>query len=183
MSQPLSNDILLTFFSFLKGVTVSGLEASYSTRTLTAGAKDDVSINAVASFTEGSIDLRGSGLWGLAMYGSQNEDGSGDQFQRVEQTLSSSQQGQALSGGQPITFSNAKGQIDVVAIGCNEYGYICFDFIQGENPNPDYTFRTLQEPDTSKYTTCQPKECEAGEYFFLINVYILDNSLISGTSF
>ena len=134
---------------------------------MTAGVKDDVSINAVASFTEGSIDLRGSGLWTLAMYGSQNMEGTGDQFQRVEQTLSSSQQSQSLSGGNPITFSNAKAQIDVVAIGCNEYGYICFDFMQGDNPNPDYTFRTRQD-DPSKFTVCEEKDCDAGEYKVLI---------------
>ena len=150
----------------ISGVTVSGLQAGYSATKLTAGRKDPVRIDATASFTDTSIDLSGSGLWRLAMYGSKNADGSGDQFQRVENSLSSSQQGLALSNANPITYSNAKAEIDVVAIGCNDFGYICFDYMKGESPNPEYTFRTLQD-DPTKFTVCNEKQCEAGGYIIL----------------
>ncbi|XP_072042842.1 uncharacterized protein [Amphiura filiformis] len=149
-------------FPKCEGVTVSGLQVGYSSTNLTAGKKDPVRIDATASFTDGSIDLSGSGLWRLAMYGSTNEEGTGEQFQRVENALSSSQQGLSLTGAQDITYNNAEGEIDVVAIGCNEYKFICFDYMQGESPRPAYTFRTLQQADPTKYTVCIPKDCEAG---------------------
>ena len=130
---------------------------------LTAGIKDPVTIDATASFTDTSIDISGSGLWRLAMYGSKNMEGTGEQFQRIEQALSSSQQSSALMGGADIAYSGAKGEIDVVTIGCNEFKFICFDFLKGEMPSPAYTFRSLQEADDTKFTLCNPKACNAGK--------------------
>ena len=139
---------------------VRGMRVSLSSNSVTPGTKDPISIEATIIFAPSlSTNVSGTGLWRLAMYGAKTKNGSGDHFQRVEQTLSSSQQAQPLVAGGDITFVDAYGEIDITAIGCGEFRFICFDFLQGESPSPDFSFTSLQPGDDSKLTVCNERPC------------------------
>ncbi|XP_072019390.1 uncharacterized protein [Amphiura filiformis] len=136
------------------GVLTSGLHVAWTAHEVHAGVKDHFTLNATVTFAEVSDEIRGFGLWKLAMYGSKNSDGSGEQFQRFDELLTNSHQAQPLIGDGDITFYGAHGELDITRIGCDiEYRYICFDFMKGDNPYPDFNYTSFQS-DTTKTTLC-----------------------------
>ena len=134
------------------------MQVGVSSSSVRPGLKDPLDVQATILFSSTSSDVSGSGLWRLAMYGSKNGDGSGPQFQRVHQTLSSSQQAQSPQNGR-IDFVDAYGELDMTAIGCGEYTFLCFDFTKGDNPSTDFTFASLQGADSNTFTVCTRRQC------------------------
>ena len=107
----------------------------------TVGELDECLVNATITFSKSSVDVSGTGLWKLSMYGSKNLEGTGEQFQRFDQLLSNSQQAQPWKDNTELVFVNAKGKLDYNAIGCDrEFTYLCFEFTKGDNPYPDFNF-------------------------------------------
>ena len=141
------------------------MQVQVSSSSVRAGVKDPLDIQARISFSPTSSGVSGSGLWRLAMYGSQNGDGSGPQFQSVYQTLTAAQQNLPQDSGR-IEFVNAYGEIDISAIGCGEYRFLCFDFTKGDNPSTEFTFTSLQGAASGKFTVCTLRSCsEPGGLF------------------
>ena len=122
------------------------------TSSVAPGVKIPIKIGAQVVFSEPYTLVNGTGLWRLDMYGSKNADGSGEQFQRVNQTLYQSLQDQPSVS--LMSLQDAHGEIDFYAIRC-QYGYLCFDFMKGDNPSPDFTFVTVDPIDSSKLTACK----------------------------
>ena len=115
----------------------------------TVGKLDECFVNATIKFSKSSVDVSGTGLWKLSIYGSKSLDGTGEQFQRFDQLLSTSQQAQPLKDNKELVFVNAKGKLDIRAIGCDmEFKYVCFEFAKGDNPNPDFNFTSYQVDST-----------------------------------
>ncbi len=140
---------------------IRGLQAGLSATSVQPGVKDRLRVDATVKFAPTSTDIAGTGLWRLALYGAKNIEGTGDHFQRVEQTLSEEQQSQPLIGGADISFVDAYGEMDFTGIGCGEFRFWCLDFMKGENPSPDFEFTSLQE-DSSKFTVCDERPCTDG---------------------
>ena len=136
------------------------MQVQTSTSAVTPGVKDSIDIEATVSITYQSTAVFGNGLWQLAMYGSKNADGSGERFQQVDQTLPLTDQDKDLDHPTTnIRFLDAYGEIDLSAIGCGEYRFLCFDFMKGENVTQDFNFISLQQPDSSKFTVCKEQPC------------------------
>ena len=98
------------------------------------------------------------------MYGSKKVDGTGEQFQRVDQLLSNKQQAMPLVGGEFINFGLIRGEIDVTEIGCEkQFRYLCFDFTKGDYATPDFSFISSQQDQLkspgTKWTNCSDR-CE-----------------------
>ena len=148
------------------------MHVQVSSSSIRQGFKDPLDIQATVLFSPTSSGVSGTGLWSLEMYGSQNADGTGPQFQRVLQVLSQAQQDQPQESGR-IEFVNAYGEMDVTAIGCGEYNYLCFDFKKGDNPRPEFAFASLQQPDSSKFTVCSRRSCSQTGGLFSFSIYYL----------
>ena len=140
------------------------------TSSVAPGVKNPIKIGAEVLFSEPYTLVNGTGLWRLDMYGSKKADGSGEQFQRFNQTLSQSLQDQPSDS--LMQLKGARGEIDFYAIRC-QYGYLCFDFMRGDNPSPDFTFVTVDPVDSSKLTTCKrtrPIGCPEDGGFFMLHL-------------
>ena len=138
-------------------VVVRGMHVQVSSSSIRQGVKDPLDIQAMVLFSPTNSGVSGTGLWSLEMYGSMNADGTGAKFQHVPQVLSQAQQDQPQDSGR-IEFVNAFAEIDITAIDCGEYNYLCFDFKKGDNPRPEFAFASLQ-PDSSKFTVCSRRSC------------------------
>lgn len=133
----------------------------------TAEVKEHLEFQATVTFGFISTDVMGTGLWKIAMYGSNNGRGIGEHFQRINQTLSTAQQSEPLMTGglnPQIEFTRAYGEIDLTAIGCgDEHRFLCFDFMKGDNPSPDFKFSSWQDSgsgsERSKFTVCKEWTC------------------------
>ena len=139
-------------------MVVNGMQVQVTSSSVRPGVKDPLDIQARISFSPTSSGVSGSGLWRLAMYGSQNGDGTGPQFQSVYQTLTEDQQNLPQDSGR-IEFVKAYGEIDISAIGCGEYRFLCFDFTKGDNPSTEFTFTSLQGAASGKFTVCTLRSC------------------------
>ncbi len=151
---------VFVYFKHLdNGVHVQSLHVRWSATGLRAGEPDPFTVNATVGFSVSSADVQGTGLWKLSMYGSPSSDGTGEQFQRVDQILSEDQQMQPYLGGTNLTFVGARGELYMTALGCDEqYRYLCFDFARGMNPSiGDFVFTTFQENDPTKITVCSDR--------------------------
>ena len=116
-------------------------------------------MNATIGFSEATDFVSGTGLWKLSMYGSANKDGTGAQFQRFDQLLTSAHQSQPLveSTREEMVFVGAQGELDILAIGCGRnFRYVCFDFTKGDNPQPNFDFLSFQE-ESGKITLCSDR--------------------------
>lgn len=151
-------------------VVVNGMQVQFVASSVRSGVKDPVEIEGWISFSPTSSGVSGSGLWRLAMYGSQNGDGTGPQFQPVYQTLTGDEQNLPQDSGR-IEFVNALGQIDISAIGCGEYRFLCFDFTKGDNPSAEFTFTSLQGADSRKFTLCSMLSCSEPGGLFTFRIY------------
>ena len=152
-------------------VYVRGMALGIGASSITPGFKDPLSIQATILLEPSSATVSGTGLWKLSVYGSTNAQGTGEQFQRIDQVLSTAQQAQPVVDpvDGPLTsigFLDAYGEMDLIAIGCGEYGFICADFTKGDNPSPDFNFVSLQQADSSKFRFCQEIPCPLHEGLF-----------------
>ncbi|XP_072040242.1 IgGFc-binding protein-like [Amphiura filiformis] len=145
------------------GVHAQAFNVRWSASGIKEGVPDPFTVNATVGFSDTTPQVEGTDLWKLSMYGSSNSDGSGNQFQRNEQILSQSQQGQSYLGGTNLTFVNAEGELDVTALGCDkEFRYLCFDFTKGIRPSIDFTFTSFQQASPTKITVCTDRCTEQG---------------------
>ena len=92
------------------------------------------------------------------------------QFQSVYQTLTAAQQNLPQDSGR-IEFVNAYGEIDISAIGCGEYRFLCFDFTKGDNPITEFTFTSLQGAASGKFTVCTLRPCSESGGLFTFRIY------------
>ena len=120
------------------------------------------SLNATIRLSHASSNVSGTGLWKLSVYGSNNDDGSGDKFQPTDQLLSNSQQALPAVSGQNLTFTDLQGRLDFNGFGCdNPVRYLCVEFSKGDSPNPDFNLTSLQDDPTRNFIcidTCEQKE-------------------------
>ena len=137
---------------------VQGMNVGMKGSTPASGGKLPVTLDVSITFLPSSAPISGTGLWRLATYGSKNPNGDGEQIERLEQVLSADQQALPLTNR--IDFTSQT-EIDT-DIGCGEFGYLCFEFAKGASPNPDFTFTSLQEADSSKFTLCNDASCQRG---------------------
>ena len=88
-------------------------------------------------------DIVGNGLRNFFLYGSKNTDGSGEQFQRNE-VMEPNQENLPFWKG-TLKFVQAYGEMDISVIGCWEYKFLCFEFINGVGSYPDYNHTWSQK--------------------------------------
>ncbi|XP_072024307.1 uncharacterized protein [Amphiura filiformis] len=161
----------------LEMAVVQRLQSSIEATGILPGKKDQFTLNVTAIFSEVSIDVRGTGLWKLSMYGSKNNDGTGEQFDRIDQLLSRSQQDMPLVNGEALDFVHMKGELEISAIGCDKaFRYLCLDFAKGDRPTPDFSFMSLQS-DGSKVTACYDR-CPKQEETLMQTGFILVADLV-----
>ena len=135
---------------------------------LTAGRASPVRITSTVTFVDDNASkLSGFGLWRMGIFGSMNEDGTGDRFGYISQVLNSTQ------AAAPISEDNLDLQVVIdfliADVGCNSYRYTCIEFARGRQPFPMYRFRTdsaLSNSDTT--VICGEQDCIRGTDYFLI---------------
>ena len=151
----------------------------------TAEVKDRLEFQTTILFSFTSTNISGTGLWQIAMYGSNNDRGTGEHFQRIDQTLSRAQQSEPLRTGglhPQIEFTGVYGEIDLTAIGCgDEYRFLCFDFMKGDNPGPDFKFSSWQDSgsrsERSKFTECEEWTCSDQGIYCRILIFAIFSSV------
>ena len=135
------------------------------TSSSTSGVQDRLKVQATVVFDPSSPRVAGYELWRLRAYASENIQGTGVQSQRVDQVLSTSQQSRPITfsdtGSAYIDFSDVFVEMDITDIGCGANRFLCFDFMKGDRPTPDFSFASPQQADTSKFTVCQEIACSA----------------------
>ena len=149
------------FYSSTGAALVRAIGINFRGQEGAPGEKDKFTLDVLASFSQASDNIHGTGLWKVSIYGSNTENGYGEQFQRVDQLLSDAQQAQPLVNGQNITFQDIQGKFDHSAVGCDmAFRYICFDFMKGDNPSTVFTFTTGKIPNKMTYCSdqCPPLE-------------------------
>ena len=150
------------------GAVVRGLKWAYSANSVIAGQRNPLGITATATFTGNSRQVSGSNLWRLAMYGSKDPNGLGEQFQYHEQVLTAAEVGKPLNG-ETIDFSLGEANFDIAAIGCTEFDHVCMDFAKNDAASPNFGFDVLGEEasDLQVKTVCERSPCRASKYIFI----------------
>eukprot|EP00057_Strongylocentrotus_purpuratus_P020317 XP_011674791.1 PREDICTED: uncharacterized protein LOC100893890 isoform X2 [Strongylocentrotus purpuratus] len=150
--------------------------------TVIPGEQTTVSLDNYITFRENNPLLSGDGLWRMGLFGSRNEQGTGDRFSYVSQTLNRPQQGTTLNPDAPLEFQAVETDFEMGSIGCNEYGYICVEFTGAENPIPNFFFRVEDAVDASKeantLTSCREQECLSRAIFTDLDVDLGDQELV-----
>lgn len=145
--------ITMSFFPSILGVILTGIDWSYDEsvpRTLSISASADVTLN--------SRNLDGSGLWTMGLFGSTNGRGLGNRLGHQQQILNLYNQGRTVMPPRPITFRNIDTRFNIEQLGCNsEYQYLCLELSKGANPNPEFSFRTIDGDDS--LMSCKQREC------------------------
>ncbi|XP_072021184.1 uncharacterized protein [Amphiura filiformis] len=134
-----------------------GVEAvNYVTR-----GPSDLLIDAIV-FTEGPNDVMGTDLWRMGLFGSKYANGSGPRLDYQHQILNSTYASKPLFTWKPISLGFLVGvQFDVGKIGCSIYKFFCLEFAKGDNPTPDFNFRSLNGPAT--FIACRTAPCNGPE--------------------
>ena len=133
--------------------------------TVIAGQANPLFINAVAHFTSTSSSVSGNRLWRLGIFGSKNEEGTGERFNYVRQTLPAADANMPLVDGNDIKYADAMAEFDIAAIGCNGFNYACMELTKGDKPSPDFTHSVLDDEDGDDILTlCEMATCRAGKY-------------------
>lgn len=133
-----------------------------------------MSIDATATIARDSRPLSGEGLWQLSLYGSRNEDGSGLQFNYIEQLLNVDQEGQSAGPDLPLDFPDLETRFDISSVGCGQFAYLCLELQKGRVPMPDYQFQTRTGDD--RIRSCKQQECMTREFeLSLSKNYICNN--------
>ena len=129
---------------------------SWSATGVRPGVAANFTINTTIVFQESSDNVHGTGLWNESMYGSRNDDGSGEQYQLNEQILSITQQNTDLTGTR-LDFIGSEAQLDITELGCDkDFQYLCFSFMKGANPSVAFDLNTFQG-DGSRITVCNDR--------------------------
>ena len=139
---------------------------------LTVGQNDSFSINVTIGFSKRSADISGTGLWKLILYGSKYPNGTGTKFQPTNQLLSKTQEARSIMSGENVTFFDISGEFEFTAVGCDdEFRFLCFDFMKGDQPDPKFIMESLDE-DTSRMNLCTDRCADVKGMFG--NIIIMD---------
>ncbi|XP_072173534.1 uncharacterized protein [Diadema setosum] len=158
-----------------EGVQVRGFQWRYTASDIIAGMENELDITSTVQFTPSSIDVTGSNLWRLGLYGSRNVDGSGRRFNYNEQTLNNVEVSKSLLNAGPLEFTEAKAMFDVAAIGCGPYTYACMEFTKNAKANPDFTLTVIPDG-ADTIVSCQESPCQAD-----LEITNVGNRVRSGT--
>ena len=125
---------------------------------INAGEPDDVTLDITVGTSENSRNLdAGQNLWRVGMYGSQNEQGTGEKRGFVTQVLDPSNAGKALVGGSDLAFNAIEAGFPMDQLGCTDFKFLCLEFTKGYGANPDYKFEV--EGGGDRIVKCKPEEC------------------------
>ena len=153
----------------LSGVTATALDWDYETANVIINQEGTLIIDAEISMTEDSRSLSGgTGYWRMGLYGSQNVDGSGEQFGYQQQILSGAEAANELLQGQNLLFNDVETTFDVASLGCGNFGYLCLEFTKGDSPSPDFKYNVQGRGDTDAMmlSSCVPVECNKGKNYY-----------------
>lgn len=152
-------------FLSLTGAIVTYLYWNFIAPEVIAGIPNTLLITAEVNFRETSRDVAGTNLWRLGMFGSKYDDGSGEKFNYVPQTLDAVEGSMSTVQASDLIFTEATAEFDIAAVGCNEFRYVCMEFAKGPAPTPDFTLNVVEEEITDKdvKTLCKRIRCMAGK--------------------
>lgn len=164
-----------SYYSFT-GLIVKNLKWEYETpEGVTIGEPSPMVIEATAKIAKDSRPLDGDGLWQLSLFGSRYEDGTGLQFNFVEQLLDISDESTPAGPDLPLQFSDLARRYDISSIGCGQFPYLCLQLQKGRNPMPDYLFRTSLGDD--RIRSCKEVDCISSKYENIYTDFIIINIL------
>ena len=125
---------------------------------INAGVPDDVTLNINVGTSENSRNLDdGENLWRVGMYGSQNDQGTGEKRGYVSQVLDPFNSGKSLEGGMPLEFNAIEADFPMDQLGCTDFKFLCLEFTKGYGANPDFKFEV--EGGGDRIVKCKPEEC------------------------
>lgn len=100
--------------------------------------KSNMDITATIVTNPHSDEIRGRGLWRVGVFGSRNQDGSGQRRNEVPDILSDSAASTPLIPGRDLVLP-ANYDLNLQGIGTGEdFPYFCMEFAKGDSPNPDF---------------------------------------------
>ena len=121
------------------------------------GRPAEMSLDVTVGTSDDSRNVEGTGLWRMGMYGSTNEEGTGEKRAYVNQVLDPFGAGKSLEGGVDLAFNQLEAQFRIDELGCSEYKFLCLEFAKGYGSDPNFAFRA--EDGSDRITKCKPEEC------------------------
>lgn len=170
---------LCPMISPIPGVFATGLDWELEAPNPIPGVPTDITIDASALFTPTSRNLEGDDLWRLSIFGSDNGRGSGPRVNENRQILDQDQASTTFTPGEPVDIDGITTEFDVGSVGCtDELTHVCVEFTRGDDPNPEYSFRTVDPLLGTEESIISCKELPCGASKFIV-FYSSSSSLYS----
>lgn len=128
----------------------------------------EVSLDLDVDFREDTRDLEGTSLWQSTLYGSDNEEGTGDKFGEVTQILNREQASKSIQNAEQLQLRDIRTEFDLSMIGCTpDATYVCLELRKGLNSQPDFTLEFLGEygqiVEKESSVKCVARQCGASK--------------------
>ncbi|XP_033116763.1 uncharacterized protein LOC117116766 [Anneissia japonica] len=120
----------------------------------------DMQFQVVVNASSESSEVRGTGLWEVVVFGSTHIKGRGKRFDPRGNLLTPSQQATPTIPGGSMVFKNVVTPFRLSNLGCSKYKYLCVEFKQGDAPDPDFFFASMDFEDT--IIVCTNIPCQEG---------------------
>ncbi|XP_071822533.1 uncharacterized protein [Apostichopus japonicus] len=165
-----------------KGVVIDDFDWSIEPR-----EGREVSLDLDVDFREDTRDLEGTSLWQSTLYGSDNEEGTGDKFGEVTQILNREQASKSIQNAEQLQLRDIRTEFDLSMIGCTpDATYVCLELRKGLNSQPDFTLEFLGEygqiVEKESSVKCVARQCGARAVFTeLVPEIVSPRALIENT--
>ena len=123
-----------------------------------------VMFDLTALTTPDSGGVQGDGLWGLKLFGSNNENGVGRRFNEQGSAFSNYQSGKDAFPGEDIDFGMVDTNFNMKGLSCNDVRYLCAELTQGPRPDPPFEFSPVPDPNVLK--KCFRQKCDGMNLVF-----------------
>lgn len=154
------------FLSFIyKGIAILELGWSRNITEVDPGDNATVVFDVRVSIDPCSPDVIGAGLWQLAMFTSETEDGSIRNIHPyISQILTAEEASTPYQGGDLLSFTGVKSHpFWTEPLGCGPLKYLCLALSKGDLPSPNYD---VIFPDTKQEVIhCREEAC-VGIYYY-----------------
>ncbi|XP_038058442.1 uncharacterized protein LOC119729773 [Patiria miniata] len=163
--MPVPNDEVLTSCFPVPARACTGLVLSNMDWTMESGKvvndqSNDFSLNIDVDSLPGGAQVAGSRLWRVGIFGSRNEDGTGDRLGYRAQILDRRTASASLTPGSYLRMTDVQAQYDFSRLGCElEYQYFCVEFAKGVKAHPDFNMR-VQGRRGNTLVNCKMVECK-----------------------
>ncbi|XP_033624155.1 uncharacterized protein LOC117287759 isoform X2 [Asterias rubens] len=121
-----------------------------------AGRITDLNVRATLFPNPDTDTISGKRLWRIGLYGNMYKDGTGpERIHYNEQILTPKQAKTPLRRNRPVVF-DVDTRFPLEGFGCDLHRYLCIEFAQHSQPNPEFNFPI----ENGAHVSCRPYLCQ-----------------------